>query len=258
MSQPQIVLITGASSGIGAALARRYAAEGKTLVISGRNQERLTIVAQECRECGAVCDPHVLDVSDVAALADWLERILDTYPIDLAILNAGLAATRSSVEDGERLSEIVAQVDVNLRGTLIAAQLIGRAMVERRSGHIALISSLNGLFPVVEAPTYSATKAAIVAYGRAASDWLKPFGVGVSTICPGFVRTAIAERYSGPRPLEIGADEAAGLIVNGIDSGKEFIAFPWQLVFAIRVGKFLPAGLRRSVLARYTSSLSPL
>lgn len=257
MTAPRTILITGASSGIGAALARHYAAPGVTLHLAGRNAERLAEVVDECTRRGALCHPRSIDQANGDALIGWLDEV-PLAALDLAILNAGLVATRSSLEAGERIEEIVAQVDVNLRGTLIAAQTIGQIMAQRGQGQIALMSSLNGLYPVVEAPTYSATKAGIIAYSTAAADWLEPRGVGVSVVCPGFVRTAIAERYDGPRPLEISADQAATIIATGLSRRRHTIAFPLPLVLAIHFGKLVPRWLRRRILSRYTARLAPL
>lgn len=257
MTAPRTVLITGASSGIGAALARHYASPGVTLHLAGRDAQRLADVIGECTRRGALCHARSIDQANSDALIAWLDDVTATG-LDLAILNAGLAATRSSPEAGERIEEIAAQVDVNLRATLMAAQIVGHAMARRGHGQIALMSSLNGLYPVVEAPTYSATKAGIISYGRAAADWLEPQGVGVSVVCPGFVRTAIAERYEGPRPLEVSADQAATIIARGLSLRRHTIVFPMPLVLAIHLGKLVPRWLRRRILSRYTGSLAPL
>jgi short-subunit dehydrogenase len=252
------ILITGASNGIGAALALRYARAGVNLSLTGRNKERLETVARECSARGATCRHRALDVRDTDVLSEWLEDMDRTVPIDLAILNAGIAATRSSPEEGERAYEILAQVETNLGGTLVAAQYLGRAMARRRAGRLALVSSLNGLFPVVEAPTYSATKAGIIAYAQAAREWLEPYGVSVSIVCPGFVRTSIAERYHGARPLEIDADAAARRIATALDQGRGVVAFPRSMVAAIYLGKLMPRWLRRRLLAPYSAELDPV
>lgn len=258
MSAQQTILVTGASNGIGAALARHYAGPGTTLALSGRSTERLEAVAQACREQGAICQTQTLDVRDAAALVAWINSVHAQTPIDLAILNAGIAGTRTSPAAGERIDEMQAQIDTNLGGTLLAAQTLGALMHARRSGHLVLISSLNGLFPVVEAPTYSATKAGILSYAEAIRDWLEPAGVRVTAVCPGFVRTGIAERYSGPRPLEISAAQAAAKIAGGVGRHRRRISFPWPLVAAIALGKFVPRPIRRRVLGAYSAQLAPI
>ena len=258
MTSPQAILITGASSGIGAALAQHYARDGVTLVLGGRNAERLAEVVVLCRAKGARCHSTTLDVRDSGSLVDWIATTDAEYPIDLAILNAGLAATRATSDGGEDVQEMLAQIETNLGATLIAAQTIAERMVQRRRGHLALVSSLNGLFPVVQAPTYSATKAGILAYATAIRDWLEPAGVRVTTICPGFVRTAIAERYEGPRPLEISAERAASKIATGLARNRRRIDFPQALVASIHLGKLVPNFVRRRILAAYTVRLGPL
>jgi short-subunit dehydrogenase len=257
MTTARTILITGASSGIGAALARHYAAPGVKLHLAGRNAERLAQVVKDCTDSGARCHARTINLADLTALSAWLGEVV-TSPLHLAILNAGIAATRSTPEEGERNEEIDAQVDVNFRSTLIAAQIIGRAMAQQGHGRLALMSSLNGLHPVVEAPTYSATKAGIIAYGQAASEWLEPLGASVSIICPGFVNTAIAARYRGPRPFEVSAEKAAAIIARGLARGHRLIAFPMPLVLMIWMGKLTPRIVRRWILARYTARLDPL
>lgn len=253
-----MILITGASSGIGAALAEYYAREGVTLALTGRNGDRLSETAARCNAKGARCHLTTLDVRDSASLMTWISAIDAECPIDLAILNAGLAATRATPDDGENPEEMLAQIETNLGGTLIAAQAIAERMVRRRRGHLAFVSSLNGLFPVVQAPTYSATKAGILAYAAAIRDWLEPAGVCVTTICPGFVRTAIADRYVGPRPLEISAERAASKIAVGLALHRRRIDFPLALVVSVYLGKFVPNFVRRRFLSAYTAQLRPL
>jgi short-subunit dehydrogenase len=258
MTVPRTVLITGASNGIGAALAERYAAPGVALALTGRNAVRLAAVAARCSSKGAKCYLQTLDVRDSAALLTWIATIDAATPIDLAIINAGLAATRASLEMGERSEDMLAQIDTNLGGNLLAAQAIGALMFQRKRGHLALVSSLNGLFPVAEAPTYSATKAAILAYTEAIRDWLEPAGICVTAICPGFVRTGIAERYTGPRPFEISSQQAARKIAAGLGRRRRMISFPLPLVAAIYFGKLMPRWVRRRVVAAYTAQLAPL
>ena len=258
MSRAKSILITGASSGIGAALALHYAEKGISLALAARRPERLEAIASVCRQKGANCLTQVLDVRDTGALVDWIETVHAENPIDLAIINAGVAATRVDATSGELLTEMRAQIATNMSGTLMAAQTIGALMFARRSGHLVLVSSLNAVFPVVEAPTYSATKAGILAYSDAIRDWLEPRGVHVTAVCPGFVRTGIAERYSGPRPFEISAEKAARRIAAGVDGRRRTISFPLVLVAAIHLGRFVPRFCRRRILAAYTARLAPL
>ena len=252
------ILITGASSGLGAALAEHCAGPGIVLALTGRNAERLAATALRCSAKGAKCHLQAFDVRDTATLIQWIGAVDAANSIDLAILNAGLAATRANPDCGERPTEMLAQIDTNLGGTLLAAQTIADLMAKRGRGHLALVSSLNGLFPVVEAPTYSATKAGIIAYADAIRDWLEPAGVSVTTICPGFVSTGIAERYSGPRPLQISAQRAAAKIAAGLARRRRRLSFPLPLVASIYLSKIVPRFLRRRILSAYTAQLSPL
>lgn len=259
MTEPaDFIAITGASSGIGAALALGLASNGAHLALTGRDQRRLEAIAEKCRSLGAHCRTDILDVRDAIAASHWVESLEQDRPIGMMIINAGVAGTRASIEQGERVSDIIIQAQTNFTGSLVMSQLAAERMRKRGRGHLVLMSSLNGLFPVAEAPTYSASKAGLLAYGLAVRDWLEPAGVTVTTVAPGFVRTGIAERYRGPRPFEISAEQAAQRIIRGIRCGKRSIAFPWPLLIAIHLGRVAPTALRRWVVRHYTAELPPL
>lgn len=252
------IAITGASSGIGAALARGLSGPGVSLALAGRNQSRLAAVVEQCTNLGARCRADIVDIREPLAATQWVESVDQDNPIRMMIVNAGVAGTRASVEQGERVSDMIVQAQTNFTGSLVVSQAAGELMRKRRHGHLVLISSLNGLLPVAEAPTYSASKAGILAYGEAIRGWLEPAGVAVTTVAPGFVRTGIAERYQGSRPFEISAEEAARRIIAGIKKGKGTIAFPWQLVGAIHLSRITPTALRRWVVKGFTAQLPPL
>jgi len=251
MQAGRTVVVTGASNGIGASLALHYAAPGVTLGLIGRNGELLEAVANACREKGASCIGASIDIRRVDDLREWLEKFDDAHPVDLLFANAGIAATRGPGDAPEALEELVAQADVNFRGTLVTAHVIAARMHARRAGQLALISSLNALFPAGEAPTYSATKAGILAYGRALHRWLTPAGVRVSVVCPGFVNTNLARNYTGPRPFQWEAAKAAAHIARALSRGRFFIAFPMPLVWGTRLSRIVPEAMIRLAVRPY-------
>jgi len=241
------IVITGASSGIGEALALEYASSGVTLAITGRNAERLEKVAKSCREKGAAVVTAILDVCDRAAMSAWLLELDRTSPVDLLIANAGMIAgstADNAVEDGEAGHALL---QTNILGAANTAQPLIPTMMARRSGQIALMSSIAAFVPLAHAPSYSASKAALMNYGMSLRDALRPHGVKVSVICPGFVDTRMSRSEAGPKPFLMNADKAAKKIASGLARDREIIMFPWFFGFITWVSGLLPSWLRRAV-----------
>jgi short-subunit dehydrogenase len=225
MRNPHSIVITGASSGIGAALARLYAAPGVQLALSGRDSERLAQVASACRVAGAQTEWMAVDVADRAAMECWLLTVDAGHPIDLLIANAGISAgTAGGSESADQTREIFA---VNLDGVLNTVLPLLPAMQQRGRGQIALMSSLAGFRGFPGAPSYSASKAAVRIWGEALNGDLKSFGIDVSVICPGFVRSRITARNAFPMPLLMDTERAARIIRRGLARRRARIAFPW-------------------------------
>ncbi|HEV7370013.1 SDR family NAD(P)-dependent oxidoreductase [Arenibaculum sp.] len=247
MRNPKTILITGASSGLGAALARHYAAPGITLVLTGRNPERLDAVARDCAAAGADVRSAAADVTDRAFLADWLPRMDAGAPIDLAIANAGISAgTGGEGESPEQARRIFA---TNLDGVLNTVHPLLPAMRARRRGQIALMSSLASFRGFPGAPAYCASKAAVRVYGEALRGELAREGIGVSVICPGFVRTPMTDVNAFRMPFLMDAGRAAGIIRRGLERNAARIAFPWPTYLGAWMLGVLPAGLADRLLA---------
>ncbi|KQP56258.1 SDR family NAD(P)-dependent oxidoreductase [Methylobacterium sp. Leaf108] len=239
-----VILITGASSGIGAALALHYAAAGTTLVLNARGLARLEGVAEACLAKGATVLTESLDVRDRAAVGAWLARIDAAHGLDLVIANAGINGGDPSggVETEAAAFETV---DVNLNGALNVALPGVTLMLARGRGQIALISSLAAFAPLPDAPAYSGTKAALLAHGLALRAKLKPHGVRINVVTPGYVKTAMGGDYEGWRPMEMSAEEAARRIARGLARDDEIVAFPQPLAALARLSALLPERLRR-------------
>lgn len=245
------ILITGASSGIGAALAVHYAADGTTLFLCGRNRERLEETALLCRDRGAKVDARVLDVADREETARWIAGADSIAPLDLVIANAGISAgTASDGGIGENEEQVRDIFAVNLAGVLNTVHPAIDAMSARGSGQIVLMSSLAAFRGFPGAPAYSASKAAVRIYGEALRGTLAPYGIKVNVVAPGFVRSRITDANDFPMPFFMEAEKAVSIIAKGIRKNRALIAFPAPMRLAVWFLGILPAGIASSLLRR--------
>lgn len=238
-----MILITGASQGLGEALALVYAGPGVTLGLLGRDSARLEKVAGECRSRGAVVETSSLDVLRVDALMDWVSDFDNRYSVDLVIANAGVASTLGGVEVIETWDTISNVFDTNLRGALATIHpLLGR-MQSRGHGQIGLMSSVGAYAGMPISPAYNASKAAVKVYGEGLRGNLATAGVGVTVICPGFMRSAMSDAYPGPRPFMVDTQRAAAIIKRGLACNEACVAFPLPIVITMRLLALLPTDI---------------
>lgn len=243
------IVITGASSGIGAALAIHYAGPGRVLALHGRDAGRLEAVARACREKGAEVEIFIGDTTDREAMQAWLADFYSRHPVDLVFANAGISAGPGplTLEDPAQVRRVF---DVNLTGVLNTVEPLIGAMTARGRGHIGIMSSLAGFRGFPGAPAYCASKAAVRLYGEALVGPLRAQGVGVHVICPGFIKSPMTEKNPFPMPFLISAERAASLIARGIERGQSRIAFPWPVLAGVRVLACLPEGIAQMVLRK--------
>lgn len=220
------ILITGATSAIGSALAWEYAAPGVTLILHGRRQDALARVAQVCEARGATVRCHGLDVRDGPAIQAWLAGL---EPLDLVVINAGMNTHVGPGGEAESWDEVDALLDVNLKASMRIAQAVLPAMRAQGRGQIAFMSSLAGYFGLPVTPAYSASKAGIKAYGEALRGWLAPEGIRVSVIMPGYVESPMCAAMPGPKPFLWTPDRAACAIRRGLARDRARISFPFPL-----------------------------
>jgi short-subunit dehydrogenase len=254
---PRSILITGASSGIGAALARAYAAPRTRLAICGRDTARLAAVADLCRERGAEVIETCLDVTEAPAVAAWIDTADRASPLELVIANAGVQGGLWRDGAGETLGELHRVMEVNFGGVSNTIHPVLPAMRRRRRGQIALIASLAALRGLPYSPGYCASKAAVRIYGEALRSWLAPEGIDVSVVLPGFVETRLSNTVSGPKPLIFSPERAAGIIRRGLAKGRRQIAFPYPLYLGMKLMRALPAGLVDTILRRVAIDIGP-
>jgi short-subunit dehydrogenase len=241
MLEPKSILITGGSSGVGEALARAYAAPGVQLALGGRNAERLEAVANACRAAGAEATTAVIDVTEAAQLAAWIAEIDRAAPLELVIANAGISAgTGRHGETDAQARQIIA---VNLDGVINTVLPALGGLRARRRGQIAIISSLAAFRGFPGAPAYCASKAAVRVWGESLRGHMAAEGVGVTVVCPGFVKSRMTAVNEFPMPFLMEADKAAAVIKRGLVRNKARIAFPWPLRAAVWLLAALPPGL---------------
>ncbi len=237
------IVLTGASSGIGAALAKDLAGRDVRMLLIGRNSERLVIVADAVRAKGGEAEVGVMDVADTEALTDCLQTFDAAGPVDLLIANAGVMAGLGPDRTPEPAGTARRLIETNLLGAMSTVDALLPTLLERGSGHIALVSSMAALHPHGDMPSYSASKAGLRAWGMSLRQWLEPKGIRVTVICPGFVSSPMSARHVGWKPFKISSEAAAKRIRRGLVSGAALITFPWPLAVMVWLGQRLPARL---------------
>ncbi|NNM73576.1 SDR family NAD(P)-dependent oxidoreductase [Enterovirga aerilata] len=247
--RPRSVLITGASRGIGAALARAYAAPGVTLGLLARDETALQAAAETCRRAGAAAVPIPADIRDRNGMRERLLAFDAEHPVDLAIANAGMQLPTGDDAATERAT--YGEIEVNLLGALNSVLPLIPPMRARGAGQIAFVSSLAGLAPLPDSPGYSASKAALIAYGLATRERLREAGIKVSIACPGYVVTDMGDRYKGWRPLSMSAERAAEHILRGLERDRPIIAFPRSLALLARLSMLVPEPVRRPFMGGF-------
>jgi short-subunit dehydrogenase len=249
ISEPQRVLITGASGAIGGALALEYAAPGRSLVLHGRNAERLKRISEACESRGARTETRIMDVRDTATLTSWIDEVQQHQLVDLAILNAGTINVLRPGDASEAWSDVERVVDVNARATFAAAAALVPHMRRRGSGQIALMSSLTAWYSLPVAPAYSASKAALKSYGDMLRWMLADEGIRISVVLPGFVKSDMSDELRVPRLFMVTAEDAARRIRRGLEKDRARIAFPLPLAVAGGPFAALPSGVQRWMLS---------
>ena len=247
---PARVWITGASSGIGRAVALAYARAGAAVAASARAADALAALAAE-PVAGGRLRAFPVDVTDRAAVAATVARIeAELGGLDLVILNAGthepVAATQFDAAVFDRL------IAVNLVGTVNGLAAVLPRLIARRAGHIAIVASVAGYGGLPSAAAYGATKAALINLAEALKFDLDRCGVRVSLVNPGFVRTPLTDKNRFAMPALMEVDDAARALVRGLARGGFEVTFPRRFTYVLKLLRLLPYRLYFPLVARLT------
>jgi short-subunit dehydrogenase len=245
----KVVLVTGASSGIGEALAVELGRRGASLGLLARRVEALERIAAGVEEAGGRSLVLAADVKDAAAVRAAADKLRERFGrIDVLVANAGIGTTT----DGARLqaSEFADVINVNVIGAANSVAAVLPEMVARRSGQLVAISSLAAYRGLVKSGAYCASKAAVSAFFESLRLDLRSTGVDVTIIHPGFIKTALTEGRHAQMPFLMELDSAVQKIVHAIEARRKSYAFPWQLASIVRVCMLMPNSLYDRIAVR--------
>ncbi len=249
MQNPKNILITGASSGIGRALAIVYSAPGINLFLCGRNSEKLGQTKIFCENLGAKVSLEILDVTDEFAVNNWIKKI---DILDLVIANAGISA--GTAGGSESFAQVKKIFSTNLDGVLnVIHPAIEKIKLRKNKfprGQIALVSSLAGMRGLPSSPAYSGSKAAVKVYGEGLRGNLAPFGIAVNVICPGYIKTPMTDVNDFPMPFLMSVEKCAATIKRDLAKNKSRIAFPFPLYFVVWLATLLSTKITDPIFAK--------
>jgi short-subunit dehydrogenase len=232
------VLITGASSGIGQALAKEAVKQGAKVGLIARREDLLKNLVAELQAKGGTAGYQRADVADRASLTNAIFALeQELGPVDILIANAGVGSTNTP--DNLKLDEAEALIKVNLLGVIYSIGAVLPKMLERKSGQIAAVSSLASYKGLPGAAAYCASKAGVNAYMESLRIQLRRSGVRFTTICPGFIKTPMTETNKGMM-FVLEADEAARRMVAALQSRRKIYNFPWATTRLTKLARFLP------------------
>jgi short-subunit dehydrogenase len=249
----QVAVITGASSGIGWALARTLAAEGCKVGLVARRREQLAELAGQIEKSGGVAAFAVADVIEraqiVAAIHELAARL---GPVDLLIANAGVGAP-TTVEPFN-VGDIEKMFRVNVLGVVYSLEAVLPQMLQRRRGHLAAISSLAAYKGLPGESAYTSSKAAVNVFMDGLRIQLRSKGIAVTTICPGFVQTPMTAVNEFKMPWLLSAEEAARRIVHALKRKRKIYNFPWQMALLMKLLRWAPDWLLERMMRSYNEN----
>ena len=235
----QVAVVTGASSGIGWALARRLASEGCKVGLIARRRDLLEKLSGEIAQAGGVAAFASADVADREQTRKAIHEVAGKLGhVDLVIANAGVGAPTNL--DPVNMADVEKMFAVNTLGVIYAIDAVLPEMLRRGRGHLAAVSSLAAYKGLPGESAYCASKAAVNVYLEGLRIHLRTKGIAVTTFCPGFVKTPMTAINEFKMPWVMEADEAARRIVEALRRRRKVYNFPWQLALLMRLTAWLP------------------
>lgn len=245
----KIVFLTGASSGIGAALASEMAMRGAIVGLLARREELLKEISVEIERGGGIARIFAVDITDANAVAGAAQSLRDEFGgIDILIANAGIGGNNRETRnlEAEGVTEVI---NTNLIGAVNSVAAVLPSMLERRSGQLIAISSLAGFRGLPKSAAYCASKAGMTAFFESVRLDVQNRGVHVTIIQPGFIKTPLTSGRGAKMPFLMELQDAIPLFLDAVEKKKKFAAFPWQMAAIVRVAGFLPASLYDKIAA---------
>lgn len=236
------IIITGASSGIGAAIAEQYACEDTKLFLFGRDENRLFSIASLCKMKGAKVVIIKSDVRDKKDMENHLKIISRTHNIDVVIAGAGVSLGTLNQENHitEKMEIIL---DTNINGVVNTIMPLMEIMINQRNGNIVILSSMAGLIGLASSPSYSASKSAVITFGEALRGYFKRYNVNLSVVIAGYVDTPMTKKNNFRMFFMIDVKKAARKIIRGVKLNKPLIIFPLAIYYLIKIIKILPTNI---------------
>jgi short-subunit dehydrogenase len=245
----KVVLITGASSGIGRALGLELARRGAAVGLLARRAESLREIEAEVQAASGRALALPADVKDALAVRQATDELRAQFgPIDVMIANAGLIVTTPTTE--LKLDEVADVMNVNVMGAVNCVAAVVHEMLARGTGQLVAISSLAAYRGLAKSAAYSASKAALSTFFESLRVDLLGTGVDVTIIHPGFINTDSTKERKSKRPFLVELDEATQKIISAIEARRKSYAFPWQLAAMARVGLVMPNSLYDHYVSR--------
>jgi short-subunit dehydrogenase len=235
----QAAIITGASSGVGRALALELARRGTRVGLVARRQEKLDELAAEIARPGGRAAVAAADVGNYTQTTEAIRHLTgELGPVDLLVANAGIGMP--TLLNPTNIADVEAMFRINVLGMVYTFDAILPQMIERRSGHLAGVSSMASYKGLPGESAYCASKAAMNVYLEGLRIRLRDYGITVSTICPGFIRTPMTEVNKFHMPWLLEADDAARRITRALELRKKVFNFPWQMSCLMAITSWFP------------------
>jgi short-subunit dehydrogenase len=247
----KVTVITGASSGIGRALARELAAQGSAVGLVARRGERLAELAEEIRRAGGRAAFATADVTQRRTTLEAICAVSDELgPVDLLVANSGVG--QPTPLEPQSVEQVEHMMRVNIFGVIYAIEAVLPEMLRRGTGHLAAVSSLAAYKGMPGESGYCASKACVNAYMEGLRIQLRSRGIAVTTICPGFIRTAMTEVNEFPMPWLMSAEKAARKIARALRRRRKVYNFPWQTALLMKFTSWMPDWVLERSLRNYT------